>query len=56
MFHIFHLLQSDTVLGAIRESSFNKTWRGSESFETPERGGSKKIVRLGRGAPKICVL
>ena len=41
MFHIFHLLQPDTVFGTIRESSFNMTG-----------GGIRKLFdTLGRGAP-----
>ena len=56
MFHIFHLLQSDTVFGTIRESSFNMTGGGIRKLFDTRKGDSKKIVGLGRGAPKICVL
>ena len=54
------------IFGPVRESSFNMTRGGgmkilrgeggSENFWTPERGALKKIVGLGAGAPKICIL
>ena len=46
-----------------RESSFNMTRGGDEDIERGlrkfldiRRGGSEKIVALGGGAPKICIL
>ena len=46
-----------------RESSFNMTRGGDEDIEgglrkflDTRRGGSKKIVALGGGTPKICML
>ena len=47
----------------LRESSFNMTRGGDEDIEgglrkflDTRRGGSEKIVVLGGGAPKICIL
>ena len=51
-----------------RESPFNMTWEGKgedieeegggrlRKFLDTRKGGSEKIVGLGGGAPKICIL
>ena len=51
------------LLFNFRESSFNMTRGGDEDIEgglrkflDTRRGGSEKIVALGGGAPKICIL
>ena len=60
-------LDKGLTVGAIfvdfRESSFNMTRGGDEDIEgglrkfvDTRRGGSEKIVALGGGAPKICIL
>ena len=48
-------MQGKLDLVGVRESSFNMT-RGGGGIKILRRGGSEKIVALGEGAPKICIL
>ena len=60
-----HIAKFSTGMSLIRESSFNMTRGGGgdediegglRKFLDTRRGGSEKIVALGGGAPKICIL